>query len=166
MAEAEGVAEDGDASRPRQKRTLLVLSQHQFCAFLATSLDYCIMIACVSLLGLSPVVGTVLGALVGAVTNFMLGRRWVFDARSGDVRGQALRYALVSAVSLTCNATAEWLLVRAGLQYVGGRVLASITIGVGWNFPMHRHFVFRTDATPAPVDADEAAPSAAPDRVA
>ena len=154
-------------SRRRHKRTLRLLSQHQLCALLATGLDYCVMIACVSLFGLSPVTGTVLGALLGAVTNFMLGRRWVFDARDGDVGGQALRYAMVSTVSLACNASAEWLLVRAGLQYIGARLLASITIGVGWNFPMHRHFVFRTEPRdPEPHARAHDAPSGSPaDRV-
>jgi putative flippase GtrA len=130
------------------KRTFALLSQHQLAALVATALDYFIMILCVSAFGLSPVVGTVLGSLCGAVTNFTLGRRWVFDARSGDLRGQALRYALVSTVSLACNAVGEWLIVRVGLQYVAARLVASLVVGIGWNFPMHRHFVFRTDAVP------------------
>ncbi len=124
-------------------RTVALLSQHQLAALLATGLDYCVMIACVSLFGLSPVTGTVLGALVGAVTNFTLGRLWVFDARKGSLRGQALRYAMVSTLSLCCNAGGEWLLVRVGLQYVLARLVASLVVGVSWNFPMHRHFVFR-----------------------
>lgn len=133
---------------PPTQRTWRLLSQHQLAALLATSLDYCVMIVLVSLCRLSPVVGTVCGALCGALTNFVLGRRWVFRVRDGRLSRQARRYALVSLVSLACNAAAEWLLVRAGLQYIGGRALASLTIGVGWNFPMHRHFVFA--AKPGP----------------
>jgi putative flippase GtrA len=153
-----------DASRPAHKRTLSLLSQHQLSALIATGFDYLIMIACVSLFGLSPVVGTVIGALFGAVINFTLGRRWVFDARGGDLRAQALRYALVSMVSLACNAGAEWLLVRAGLQYIGARLCASITIGVGWNFPMHRHFVFRAAPRPAAAHGVDAAAAPQVDR--
>lgn len=139
----------------KPKRTLSLLSQHQLSSLCATGVDYCIMIACVSLFGLSPVVGTVLGALCGGVTSFTLGRRWVFDARAGDVRAQALRYSLVSLLSLVGNAAGEWLLVRAGVQYVLARVVASTTVGLVWNFPMHRHFVFRPDS--------EAATGATPD---
>ena len=153
------------------KRTVTLLSQHQLASLVATGVDYVIMIACVSLFGLSPVVGTVIGALGGAVTSFTLGRRWVFDARRGDLRGQALRYAMVSAVSLCCNAGGEWLLVRVGLQYVVARLVTSIVVGIGWNFPMHRHFVFRAGgsssaATPAKTGGDVtvAAPSEAPPR--
>ena len=126
-------------------RTVTLLSQHQLSSLVATGVDYCVMIACVSLFGLSPVIGTVIGALCGAVTSFTLGRRWVFDARNGNLRGQALRYAAVSALSLCGNAGGEWLLVRVGLQYILARVIASTVVGIGWNFPMHRHFVFRPD---------------------
>lgn len=127
-------------------RTVTLLSQHQLSSLVATGVDYCVMIACVSLFGLSPVIGTVIGALCGAVTSFTLGRRWVFDARQGNWRGQALRYAAVSALSLCGNAGGEWLLVRLGLQYILARVITSMVVGIGWNFPMHRHFVFRPDA--------------------
>jgi len=148
------------------KRTVTLLSQHQLSALVATGLDYCVMIASVSLFGLSPVVGTVIGALCGALTNFTLGRRWVFDARKGDLRGQATRYAMVSAVSLCCNAGGEWLLLRVGLQYILARLVTSLVVGIGWNFPMHRHFVFRADgdkrARKAKGTAGAPAPSEAP----
>lgn len=143
------------------KRTVTLLSQHQLSSLVATAVDYAIMIVCVSVFGLSPVAGTVLGALCGAVTSFTLGRRWVFDARKGDLRGQALRYAMVSTVSLLCNAGGEWLLVRIGLQYVIARVVASTVVGLGWNFPMHRHFVFRTDRQRATTTTTPAVPATA-----
>jgi putative flippase GtrA len=134
------------------KRTAKLLSQHQLSSLTATAADYFIMITCVSALGLSPVTGTVLGALVGAVTSFTLGRVWVFQARLGDLWRQALRYALVSSLSLLANAGGEWLVVRAGVQYVLGRVVLSTLIGICWNFPMHRHFVFGApDQTEEPV---------------
>ncbi|MGZ3405428.1 MAG: GtrA family protein [Polyangia bacterium] len=147
------------------KRTVTLLSQHQLSSLVATAVDYAVMIVCVSVLGMSPVLGTVIGALCGAVTSFTLGRRWVFDARKGDLRGQALRYAMVSTVSLCCNAAGEWVLVRVGLQYVIARVVASTVVGIGWNFPMHRHFVFRAEranksaAATAPVPATAVAPT-------
>jgi len=144
------------------KRTVTLLSQHQLSSLVATGVDYCVMIVCVSVFGLTPVLGTVLGALCGAVTSFTLGRRWVFDAKLGDLRAQALRYALVSTVSLCGNAGGEWALVRLHLQYVVARVIASTVVGIGWNFPMHRHFVFRSEAPVTPGAA--AAPSEAPQK--
>jgi putative flippase GtrA len=123
--------------------TLLLLSHHQVGAILASGVDYSIMIVCVSFFGLSPVLGTIIGALCGAITSFTLGRRWIFDASLGDVRGQASRYALVALASLTFNALGEGLMVHAGVHYVLSRLVVAVVVGVGWNFPMHRNFVFR-----------------------
>jgi putative flippase GtrA len=133
------------------RRTLFVFSQHQIASIVATGVDYVVMIACVSLIGLSPVWGTVLGALCGAITSFTLGRQWVFGARDGDLSGQALRYAVVSAASLVGNSLGEAFIVRHGVHYVAGRVAISIVVGMAWNFPMHRYFVFRA-APPPPAD--------------
>ena len=145
------------------KRTVTLLSQHQLSSLVATGVDYVVMIAFVSLLGLSPIWGTIVGSFCGAITSFTLGRRWVFDARKGDLGGQALRYAMVSGVSLGCNAGGEWLLLRIGMNYIVARVVTSIVVGIGWNFPMHRHFVFRPDAAKPPVTTAPA-PSEAPRR--
>ena len=128
-----------------RRQTLFLLSQHQVGALIATSVDYGVMILCVSLVGATPVWGTVLGSIAGAFVSFTLGRRWIFDAERGQLAGQALRYALVSGLSLCGNAAGEWLLVRAHVHYVVARILASLVVGVAWNFPMHRHFVFRAD---------------------
>jgi putative flippase GtrA len=141
-------------SAPR--RTLFLFSQHQISSIVATTVDYTIMIACVSLIRLSPVLGTVLGALGGAVTSFTLGRRWVFGARDGDWRGQAIRYATVSGASLLFNSVGEGLIVGHGVNYVAGRVVISLVVGMAWNFPMQRYFVFRAPPLPESAAAEVA----------
>jgi putative flippase GtrA len=136
--------------------TLFLLSQHQIGALIATSVDYAVMILCVSLLGATPVLGTIAGSVAGAFVSFRLGRRWIFDAERGSLVAQAWRYALVSGLSLCANAGGEWLLVHAHLQYIVARVVASLVVGVAWNFPMHRHFVFRADWDRGARDANAA----------
>jgi putative flippase GtrA len=118
--------------------------RHQLVAVAATALDYLVMIAMVSGLGLNPVEGTVVGAAVGAFTSFSLGRRWTFQATHRAAYAQAWRYALVSAASLGFNALGEHVFhALVGLQYVLARVITSAIVSVGWNFPLHRYFVFR-----------------------
>jgi putative flippase GtrA len=160
-----------DSLTGRRRQTLFLLSQHQIGALVATAVDYVVMIACVSAFGLSPVAGTVLGSIAGAFVSFALGRGWIFDARRGSVVGQGLRYAIISGLSLCGNAAGEWLLVRAHVHYFVARVIASLVVGVCWNFPMHRHFVFKHDwddaaaalhTPPAPPPSTDSA-SAAPD---
>ncbi len=107
------------------------------------------MAVVVSGLGQSPVLGTVCGASCGAVTNFYLGRRWIFGAEKQGKRGQLARYLLVSATSLGFNAGGEWLLaVRLGLGYVIARAAVAVAVSLLWNYPMQRHFVFAVPRIP------------------
>jgi putative flippase GtrA len=122
---------------------LVVFSQHQVAAILATALDYAVMIACVSVVGLSAPLGTALGSLVGAVANFTLGRRWVFQSTTSAIRGQAWRYAFVSLCSLGFETGGEKLMVAMGLNYIIARLIASCGVGMLWNYPLHRAFVFK-----------------------
>lgn len=104
------------------------------------------MVATVELLHGSPVAGTVAGATLGAVTNFLLGRHWTYRGARGDVQRQAVRYLVVSAASLGLNAFGEYLLAhRLGLQYVGARVITATIVSNAWNYPMHRFFVFAAE---------------------
>src|SRR5947208_2096988 len=73
-------------------------------------------------------------------------------ARAGDWRGQAFRYAIVSGASLLGNAVGEALIVRHGTNYIAGRVVISVIVGMAWNFPMHRYFVFRAPPPEAEVE--------------
>jgi putative flippase GtrA len=120
------------------------LGRHQIGAFAATAVDFGVMIALVECFHASPVVGTAVGATVGALTNFLLGRAWIFPGHAGHWSGQALRYAMVSAASAGLNALGEHLVCDvARLQYVLARVLVSVAVSLLWNFPMQRRFVFR-----------------------
>lgn len=132
---------------PPRKRTLFVFSQHQIVALLATAVDYAVMFLVAWLLHLAPAtkafIGTIIGSICGAFVSFSLGRRWVFQSVSEDIRGQALRYAVVSGLSMALNAGGTALLVRVGIALAVARTLISAVVGMAWNFPMHRYFVFR-----------------------
>jgi putative flippase GtrA len=122
--------------------------RHQAGSIAATLVDFSVMIACVRFLGLTAVVGTVIGAASGAVTNFLLGRRWIFRAHEGHAGAQAIRYALVSITSLGLNAVGEYILHDIlHIQYVVARAFVAIAVSVSWNFTMQRAFVFRAETS-------------------
>ena len=131
-------------SPPPRHALLGLLARHQTGAAFATAVDFLVMIIWVeSGLG-SSVSGAAVGAGSGAVANFLLGRAWIFQAGGRPAMGQALRYALVAASSLGLNSLGQHLMLRAtSLPYVLARVLVAAVVGVAWNFPMHRRFVFR-----------------------
>jgi len=120
------------------------LGRHQLGAVAATTVDFATMIACVQWFGLSPVTGTAAGATLGAVTNFAIGRAWVFGRQSERVAVQGARYGLVSAASAGLNTLGEHLVHGRGhVQYVVARMLVAVAVSLFWNFPMHRQFVFQ-----------------------
>lgn len=111
---------------------------------MAAAVDFGTMVLAVELLHRSPVVGTVIGAACGAVTNFVVSRVWIFQARAGHPLAQAARYAFVSGASLGLNAAGVYVLThRIGVYYVAARVLVSVAVSLLWNFPLQRHFTFR-----------------------
>jgi putative flippase GtrA len=131
------------ASEPRVMKAVATFARHQAGAIFVTLLDFAVMSALVTLAGTSAVVGTVVGAATGGVTNFVLGRKWIFAATGANARHQAVRYTAVSGASLLWNAGGEYVLHdRLGIQFQIARAIIATVVSVAWNFPMHRYFVF------------------------
>jgi putative flippase GtrA len=136
-----------------------VLTRHLAASWIATAVDFAVMLLLVELAGVRADVATLAGAALGAVVNFSLGRTWVYRAVGARSRAdQAVRYALVSATSAGLNALGEHVLLAwAGTHYAAARVVVSLAVSLLWGYPMQRYVVF---ARPAPA-ADPAAPVAA-----
>jgi putative flippase GtrA len=90
------------------------------------------------------VTATACGALAGALTNFTLNRLWAFDhGRHRPIAHQGLRYFLVSAGSLVLNTALVFFFTEFGhLRYLISKAIAAVAVGWGWNYPLHRYFVF------------------------
>jgi putative flippase GtrA len=137
-----------DCAEPSSAGTWRTLLRHQLGAVAATALDFSSMILWVEYAGASPTLAAALGAMLGGVSNFLLGRAWVFRLGQGHWAGQAARYALVSATSAGLNALGEHLMHDfARVQYVVARAFVSLAVSLLWNFPMQRGFVFRARRT-------------------
>jgi len=138
-----GIVERGIARARAVPSTWHLLGRHQMASIVATGLDFGTMTVLVELGVLSPEIATLAGASFGAVVNFLLGRR-IFRATGGSAAPQAARYAVVSAASAGFNSLGVYLLHHhVGVQYLLARVVVSILVSLLWNFPLHRHFVFR-----------------------
>jgi putative flippase GtrA len=117
---------------------------------MSTAVDYSVMIAVVEILHVGPVVATVVAAASGAVANFVISRRFTFRAAGTAVSPQVWRFALVSGTSLGLNALGEHVFHNLlGLQYVLARVITSVIVNNGWNYPMLRFFVFSSRRPPS-----------------
>ena len=136
---------DLDLYRERLRpQTFISLFRSQIAAFLATSFDFATVIFLTEIAGLWYVVSNAIGAFFGAVLSFTLGRYWVFVSLQNKIAQQAFRYFLVSAGSLVLNTLGVYLVTEfASINYVISKVIVSLIVGLGWNFTLHKFFVFK-----------------------
>ena len=122
---------------------MVSLRRSQIASLTATIVDFCSLIFLVEVGHLWYVAATATGAFMGALVNFILGRQWSFMAHDESIRPQVLRYAAVSAASLLLNSSGVYLLTDyLGVHYAISRFITAVLVGVFFNFPLHRHFVF------------------------
>lgn len=123
---------------------MVSLGRSQIASLTATVVDFCTLIFLVEIGHVWYVAATATGALLGAIINFILGRHWTFEADHEAVHGQAVRYTAVSAASLALNSLGVYLLTDyIGLHYAISKTITAFLVGILFNFPLHRRFVFR-----------------------
>jgi putative flippase GtrA len=130
---------------------LALISRHLIAALVATAVDFTAMVGLVELAAVPAALAALAGGLLGGLTNFALGRRWVYRATAGAPAPQAALYAVVSAMSACLNALGEQLLLTySDAHYAAARVAVALTISVLWNYPMQRYVVFASPRRGAP----------------
>ena len=115
----------------------------QLASLTATIVDFGSLFFLVEVTGIWYVTATAVAAFLGALVNFALGRHWTFEATEQSVRGQMLRYAVIALLSLILNSAGVYLLTdHCGVYYMLSKAITAFSVGVLFNFPLHRYFVF------------------------
>lgn len=146
MVHAGSLSLTPDPADPADSRPALhvAFTRSQIASAIATGVDFSITSGLVLVVSVWPVVATGVGAFLGAVTHFALGRAWSFRAFGGPVARQIVRYAGVALGSLLLNSGGLWMLsALGGWRWFPAKVVASLCVGLFFNFPLHRWFVFR-----------------------
>ena len=129
--------------RRRQPPLMVSLRRSQIASLTATVVDFSWLVFLVEVAHVWYVVATAIAGFLGAFVNFMLGRHWSFTADDGAFRDQAIRYAVVSAASLVLNSLGVYLLTEyLKIHYAMSKIITAVLVGVLFNFPLHRWFVF------------------------
>jgi len=124
-------------------------TKSQLAAIIATAIDFLCLVVLVELLNVWYVTATAIAALCGAISHFSLGRWWSFKDSDTSWRKQASRYTLVSISSLVLNTIGVYLLTEGlALQYLLSKIIIAIVIAVGFNYPLHRYYVFTHHSAP------------------
>ena len=119
------------------------LDRSQVSAFIASVVDLLVMVLLVEGPNITPRFATVAGNVSGGVVNFLINRKWTFLATDGHILPQARRYLMVWLGYIALNYAAivvgtNWL----GLHYLLVKLIAAIGLGVGYNYLLHKHFVY------------------------
>jgi putative flippase GtrA len=149
------------AGRAASRLASGLLTKHLVASALATAVDFALMVLLVEVAGIRAETATLAGAALGGITNFMLGRTWVYRAVGARAPAeQAARYAAVSAASAGLNALGEHVALAwiAG-HYAAARVVVSLVVSVGWGYPMQRYMVFARRPSTSGAPRSAAAPT-------
>ncbi|MEL6867414.1 MAG: GtrA family protein [Bacteroidota bacterium] len=124
-------------------RTLVSFLRAQLAALLATAADFMVLIFLTEVMNIWYVSSNFIGAFVGTIISFTLGRYWVFVSKDKQIGHQAARYMLVAFGSMVLNTLGVYLITEyATISYVISKVLVAVIVGIAYNFILHKHFVF------------------------
>jgi len=116
----------------------------QVAAFIGTAVDFGVVIFLTEIIGIWYVVSNAIGATCGAITNFFLGRNWVFSSTKNKISHQAFRYFLVATGSMILNTLGVFLLTEfTALNYIYSKVIVAVIIAFTFNFFLQKYFVFK-----------------------
>ncbi len=119
------------------------LLKYNTSAVIATSVDYTLFIILSEIFQLWYLLSSVAGLVAGGITSFLLERSWAFEKSDGKISKQAVRYIITWVISILLNSAGLYALVEyAGIQYIASKIIVSALVGIGFNFLMHKHFVF------------------------
>ena len=129
---------------PKKKSGKRLFAFAQVAAFAGTVVDFLLVIFLTEVVGIWYVASNALGATGGAITNFVLGRYWVFSAAQKKMFTQAFRYFLVAAGSMMLNTLGVYLLTEfTVLHYLASKIIVAIFIAFTFNFFLQKNFVFK-----------------------
>lgn len=129
---------------PKKPSFIVSFVRSQLVAVLATAVDFIVTIGLKEffMLGYQPAV--IIGAICGGITGFLLGKYWAFVSLETKTAFQALKYFPVMGASILLNFGGVVLLVaQFGIQYIIAKAIVAIAIGIGFNFTLHRYYVFK-----------------------
>ncbi len=123
---------------------MIKFAKAQLASFAASVVDYFITVFCVEIFGFWYLAGSSTGTILGGLTNFSMGRHWVFKGGERERNIQLFRYALVWTGYLVLATTGVYLLTHfSHFNYLVSKVLVSLFLAIGYNYPLQKRFVFK-----------------------
>lgn len=116
----------------------------QAASLAATIVDFSVFIILTEWLNCWYLAASITGTISGGITNFLLGRVWVFDATQGKVPKQAFKYILVWAGNLLLVSGGVFVVTEyARLTPLESKIIVSLIVGFTYNYMLQKKFVFK-----------------------
>ena len=115
----------------------------QATSLLASSVDFLTTIVCVSLWHGWYLSASLVGAVCGGLTNFIVARKWTFAATNQPIGPQFGRFFLVWLGNAGLNTSGLFLATQVlGVPYLVAKTTVSIVVGVSYNYFFQKDVVF------------------------
>jgi putative flippase GtrA len=115
----------------------------QASSIISTFFDFLTTIVCKEFFYFWFVFASLLGTLVGGVTNFALGRIWVFKRREKKMPLQVLKYILIWNGNLALSTLGVFIVTHyIGVNYIVAKIMIAVVMGVSYNYLLQKKFVF------------------------
>ncbi len=116
----------------------------QAASLAATIVDFSVFIILTEWLNCWYLAASITGTISGGVTNFLLGRVWVFDATQGKIPRQALKYILVWIGNLLLVSGGVFVVTEyARITPLASKIIVSLIVGFTYNYMLQKKFVFK-----------------------
>jgi putative flippase GtrA len=123
---------------------MITFAKAQLASLIASIVDYWCTIIAVEIFGIWYVWASAIGTMIGGVTNFSLGRSWVFRNKEKTRQVQLLRYTMVWTGYLVLTTFGVFLLTHyAHVNYIISKATVSLLMAISYNYPLQKKFVFR-----------------------
>lgn len=141
--------------KAKRRHSLFMFLRAQLSAQFATLADFILTYVCFEWLGIYYVMATSIGAITGGIINCVINYKWAFATKDCQFKWVFFKYILVWIGSFILNVGGVYLLVEfmqnnthlwekaSGLYLIIAKVIVSIIVSVGWNYVLHRYFVFQ-----------------------
>lgn len=123
---------------------IITFAKAQIASLIASIIDYWCTVISVEIIGIWYVWASAIGTVIGGITNFSLGRNWVFRSRDKRRQSQLIKYLIVWTGYLILTTSGVFLLTHyTRLNYVISKAMVSLVMAISYNYPLQKKFVFR-----------------------
>ncbi|HRZ41642.1 MAG TPA: GtrA family protein [Bacteroidales bacterium] len=137
------------------KRTLerlLIFGKAQISAFIGGMTDYGVMVFCTEVLGVHYSISVGIGGIIGALTNFLINKRWTFYAGADAYRhsgiSQFIRFCAVVANSILLKMLGTLFFTEMmHISYLISRLITDLFVSLVFNYTLQKRWVFRKNSS-------------------